>query len=91
MDLEQGLVRSDIIFTWFLLQVCIHHFKEDDIERTYTYNDGLRTVTVARDRITLKTAVPGIFPNCPSYLSEWNSKPNRQSLDDKERLQMESA
>ena len=69
-----------------------HHFKEDDIERTYTYNDGLCTVTVARDRITLKkTAVPSIFPNCPSYLSEWNSKPNRLSLDDKERLQMESA
>ena len=66
-------------------------FKEDDIERTFTYNDGLHTVTVARDRIALKkTSVPSVFPNCPSYLSEWNSKPNRLSLDDKERLHMES-
>ena len=35
--------------------------------------------------------MPSIFPNCPSYLSEWNSKPKRLYLDDKERLLMESA
>ena len=35
--------------------------------------------------------MPSIFPNCPSYLSEWNSKPKRLSLDDKERLLIESA
>ena len=57
-----------------------------------TYNDGLRIVTVARDRITLKkTAMPSIFPNCPSYLSEWDSKLKKLSLDDKERLLIESA
>ena len=57
-----------------------------------TYNDGLRIVIVARDRITLKkTAMPSIFPNCPSYLSEWDSKPKKLSLDDKERLLIESA
>ena len=70
----------------------MHHFREDDIDMTINYNDGLRAVTVARVRIALKkTAVPSIFPNCPSYLSEWNSKPKRLSLDDKERLLIESA
>ena len=38
----------------------------------------------------MKTAVPSIFPNYPSYLSEWNSKPKRLSLDYTERLLMES-
>ena len=38
-----------------------HHFREDDIERTITYNDGLRTVTVARDRIALKNII--IYPD----------------------------
>ena len=52
----------------------------------------MRTVTLSRERIALKkTAVPSIFPNCPSYLSEFNSKPKRLCLDDKERLLMESA
>ena len=68
--------------------VCIHYFK-DDIERTFTYNDGLRTVTVTRDRIALKkTAVSRVFPNFPPYLNEFQA--NRLSLDDKKRLQMES-
>ena len=45
-----------------------------------------------QDRVTLKkTAAPSIFPNCPSYLSDWNFKAKRLSLDDKERLLIESA
>ena len=38
-----------------------------------------------------ETSVPSIFPDYPSYLSEWNSKPKRLSLDYTERLLMESA
>ena len=80
------------MFTIVSFKVCIHHFIEEDIDRTMNYHDGLRPVTVARDRISLKkTAVPSIFPNCPSYLSEWNSKPKRLCFDDKEQLMMESA
>ena len=45
-----------------------------------------------QDRIALKkTSVPSIFPDYPSYLSEWNSKPKRQSLVHTKRLLMESA
>lgn len=73
--------------------VCIRHFREVDIERTHQYFYGLRTVTVIQDRVALvkKDAVPSIFPNCPSYLSESNSKPKRLSKDDKEQLMMEAA
>ena len=39
----------------------------------------------------MKTSVPSIFPDYPSYLSEWNSEPKRLSLDHTERLLMESA
>ena len=77
------------MFTIVSFKVCIHHFKEEDIDRTMNYHDGLRPVTVARDRISLKKFC--IFPNCPSYLSEWNSKPKRLCFDDKEQLMMESA
>ena len=38
-----------------------------------------------------KGAVLSIFPNCPSYLSDSNSKAKRLSKDDKERLMMEPA
>ena len=45
-----------------------------------------------QDRIALKkTSVPSIFPDYPSYLSEWNSKPKRLSLDPTEQLLIESA
>ena len=60
----------------FYIYVCIHHFREGDIERSHQYFDGQRTMTVPRDRVALKKgAVPSIFTYCPSYLSDSNSKP----------------
>ena len=54
--------------------------------------DGQRTVTVPRERVALKKdAVPTIFHNCPSYLSDWNSRPKRLSKDDKEQLMIQAA
>ena len=38
-----------------------------------------------------KDAVPTIFPNCPSYLSDLNSRPKRFSKDDKEELMFQAA
>ena len=59
-------------------------------ERTITCNDGLRTVTVSRDRIALnKLQYPVHSPTFLSMRNQFLAK--RLSLDHKERLLMESA
>ena len=70
-----------------------HSFQRTQyIERTLEHFDGQRTVTIPRNRLALKKdAVPCIFPNCPSYLSDHNIQTKRLSKDDKERLTLEEA
>ena len=73
-----------------ILQVCIHHFREEDIERNFTINDGTKIVQVPKKKISLKkSAVPCIFPNCPIYLTDTATKPQRHSLEDKEEERMQ--
>ncbi|GBO13031.1 hypothetical protein AVEN_40191-1 [Araneus ventricosus] len=62
--------------------VCVKHFKNDDVikEDIITLPDGCEEVR-ARKRFKLKPkAIPSIFPNLPSYLSDinTNSLPSRK-------------
>ena len=67
-------------------------FREEDIERNFTINDGTKIVQVPKKKISLKkSAVPCIFPNCPIYLTDTATKPQRHSLQDKEEERMQEA
>ena len=45
-----------------------------------------------RDRMGLKnTAIPTIFPNCPSYLTDRTEKSKRVSRDDKDEIMLREA
>ena len=60
----------------YIFKVCIHPFHEEDIERTFLFHDGTKMVEMVKKKITLKkSAVPSIFPNCPSYLTDVAKKP----------------
>ena len=49
-------------------------------------------VVTPRDRLSLtKTAVPTIFPNCPSYLTNTTEKTKRISRDDRELTMVQTA
>ena len=49
-------------------------------------------IVTPRDRFTLtKSAVPIIFPNCPSYMTNTTEKPKRFSRDDKELMMFQTA
>ena len=62
--------------------VCVHLFREEDIERTFKFHDGAKKVEMPKKKITLKKfAVPSIFPNFPSYLTDETIKPQRLSWD----------
>ena len=70
---------------FFYFKVCIHHFHEEDIEMTIQFSDGLRMIETERKKVGLKKgAVPSIFPNCPSYLTDATVSCQRLSLYGKE-------
>ena len=49
-------------------------------------------VEMVKKKITLnKSAVPSIFPNCPSYLTDVATKPKRLSWHDKEQKRVQEA
>ena len=76
----------------YIFKVCIHHFHEEDIERTFLFHDGTKMVEMVKKKITLKkSAVPSIFPNCPSYLTDVATKPQRLSWHDKEQKRVQEA
>ncbi|KAI6652380.1 hypothetical protein LOD99_7394 [Oopsacas minuta] len=70
--------------------VCIHHFREEDIERNIEYYNGVEMIKMPRKKVVLKKfAVPSIFPNCPTYFTDAVAKTQRLSLDDKEEKRMQ--
>ena len=76
----------------YIFKVCIHHFHEEDIERTFLFHDGTKMVEMVKKKITLKkSAVPSILPNCPSYLTDVATKPQRLSWHDKEQKRVQEA
>ena len=49
-------------------------------------------IVILRYRSTLtKSAVPTIFPNCPSYMTNTKGQPERFSTDDKELTMVQTA
>ena len=58
---------------------CIHHFREDDIDRTYKIPNPDGSFTeVPRGKPKLrKGAIPSSLPGCAPYYSESSSKPAR--------------
>ncbi|KAI6650544.1 Protein kinase C-binding protein 1-like isoform X3 [Oopsacas minuta] len=73
------------------LKVCIKHFREHDIEKTIEYFDGQHTIVIPRDRVSLKKyAVPCIFPDFDSNLTNCYIKRKRLSRDDRKQLGMEN-
>ncbi|KAI6646866.1 hypothetical protein LOD99_9135 [Oopsacas minuta] len=56
---------------FYFFKVCIHHFHEGDVEKTIQFFDGMKMIKTERKKVALKKyAVPSIFPNCPSYLTD---------------------
>ena len=73
--------------------VCIHHFRDEDIERTYKVPnpDGSFTENPRGKPKLRKGAVPPSLPGSAPYHSELSSKPARLSFDTKEDEQFQKA
>ena len=70
----------------YIFKVCIHHFPEEDIERTIQYFNGMEMIETVRKKVALKKcAVPSIFPNCPSYLTDAADSCKRLCIDEEEK------
>ncbi|KAI6649471.1 hypothetical protein LOD99_11836 [Oopsacas minuta] len=74
------------------LQGLYTSFPEEDIERTIQFFDGMKMIKTERKKVALKKcAVPNIFPNCPSYLTDPTVSCQRLFLDDKEERRIQEA
>ena len=61
-----------------------------NIERTIQLFDGLKMIETESKKVALKKgAVPSIFPNCPSYLTDATASCQRLYLDDKEERRIQ--
>ena len=71
--------------------VCIHHFHDNDVERTYKIliPDGFLSEIPRGQPKLKKRAIPSLIPGCAPYYSESSSKPTRLSFDDKEDIQFQ--
>ncbi|KAI6648269.1 hypothetical protein LOD99_12078 [Oopsacas minuta] len=85
------LINTALNSYWIIFfKVCIHHFHKEDIERTIQFFDGMKMMKTERKKVALrKFAVPNIFPNCPSYLTDPTATCQRLSLDDKEERRIQ--
>ncbi|KAI6651448.1 hypothetical protein LOD99_5255 [Oopsacas minuta] len=71
-------------------RACIHHFREEDIERNIEYYNGVEMIKMPGKKVVPKKfAVLSIFPNCPTYFTDAVAKTQRLSLDDKEEKRMQ--
>ncbi|KAI6648318.1 hypothetical protein LOD99_12127 [Oopsacas minuta] len=71
-----------------VVNVCIKHFREEDVEYFHKVPNGDGTFTsVPRDKLKLKEgAIPCLLPGCPSYYSSTStSKRIRLSYESKEK------
>ena len=73
--------------------VCIHHFHDNDVERTYKIpNPDGSLSEIPRGQPKLKKgAIPSLLPGCAPYYSESSSKPTRLSFDHKEDIHFQKA
>ena len=67
--------------------VCIKHFREEDIHRTYEIHQGDGSIWhIERSKPKLsENAIPCILPSCPKYLSSSTPKPIRLTYETKEQ------
>ena len=71
---------------------CLYHFSEEDIVRDIEYFDGVKMIKKPREKLTIKkTAIPTIFPNCPSYMADNTQRTKRLSLANKEEEMFQKA
>lgn len=71
-----------------VVNVCIKHFREEDVEYFHEVPNGDGTFTsVPRDKLKLKEgAIPSLLPGCPSYYSSTSTrKRTRLSYESKEK------
>ena len=74
------------------LRVCLNHFSEKDSVRDIEYFDGVKMIKKPREKLTIKkTAIPTIFFNCPSYMTDTTQRPKRLSLANKEEEMFQKA
>ena len=68
--------------------VCIHHFHDNDVERTYKIPnpDGSLSEIPSGQPKLKKGAIPSLLPGCAPYYSESTSKPTRLSFNHKEDI-----
>ena len=73
-ELKQAWIRAlhrEDIDRLKVVNVCIKHFREEDVEYFHKVPNGDGTFTnVLRDKLKLKEgAIPCLLPGCPSYYS----------------------
>ncbi|KAI6648378.1 hypothetical protein LOD99_8168 [Oopsacas minuta] len=90
-ELKQAWIRAlhcDNIDRLKVVNVCIKHFREEDVEYIHKVPNGDGTFTsVPRYKLKLKGgAIPCLLPGCPSYYSSTStSKRARLSYEPKEK------
>ena len=67
--------------------VCIKHFREEDIIRTFEIHqaDGsMQPIALSKPKL-IETAIPCVIPECPKYLSSTGNNPARLTYEYKEQ------